>query len=81
MSDNARASTQQPAALFLRDNLVVLAHCGDQAIEIPLEPTQALEFAAALITTALEVARHNAAARTGALQAISEAQHGPVVAP
>lgn len=64
----------QPATLMLRDNLVVLACVGDKALEIPLEPTEAMEFAAALITTALQVARQGAAARTGALAVIESAK-------
>ena len=55
MTANAQpTSEQRPAAIFLRDNLVVLAQCGDQAFEIQLQPRQAVEFAAALIGTAVE---------------------------
>jgi thiazole synthase ThiGH ThiG subunit len=58
---------------MLRDNLVVLITCGDAAIEVPLEVTEALELGAALVVTAVEVARQRASARSGAQAAIESA--------
>jgi hypothetical protein len=50
-------------SLYLRDNLVLLAQHGDAAVEIPLTPPAALEFASMLIQEALRIARESAAAR------------------
>lgn len=66
-------NTPQQVSIFVRDNLTLLVTVGEKALEIALTPQYALELGAALINTGLEVARNNAAARTGAMAAIGKA--------
>lgn len=60
----------EPVTMFLRKDLTLLITGKDFAREVQLQPDVAMELAATMILTALEVAKERLAARVGATEAI-----------